>query len=102
MDMADNTDNGKMQEIIARTWVDEEFKHRLITDPVATLAAEGATIPPGLQIKAVENTDRVFHLVLPLKPTHLSDLELERIAAGGEGAGLAGLGAVFSVADLFR
>ena len=100
--MSESGESGKMQEIIARTWVDEEFKHRLISDPVATLKAEGATIPAGLQIKAVENTDRVFHLVLPLEPTHLSDLELEQIAAGGEQDALAGCGAGFSLADLFR
>ena len=82
--MNEEQESGKMKEIIARTWVDEEFKARLIADPVATLTAEGATIPPGLEIKAMQNTDRVFHLVLPTKPTHLSDLELEQIAAGGK------------------
>jgi len=99
--MDDKIEGGKMQEIIARTWVDPAFRDRLLQDPVGTLKAEGATIPAGLQIKAVENTDRVFHLVLPLKPTHLSELELERIAAGGEGT-FAGLSGGFTLSDLFR
>ena len=73
-----------LQQVIARAWADDDFKTRLLADPVHTLEAAGANLPAGLEIKAMENTDRVFHLVLPAKPTHLSDLDLERIAAGGE------------------
>lgn len=59
----------KIRQIIAKTWVDEDFKQRLLLDPVATLNAEGLEIPAGLEVRVVENTDSVYHLVLPAKPT---------------------------------
>lgn len=72
----------KMSQLIARCWEDESFKQQLLADPAATLKAEGAELPAGLSIKAHENTDNVFHLVIPAKPTELSDEDLDQVAAG--------------------
>ena len=79
----------KMNQIIAKCWADEAFKKKLLTDPAATLKAEGAEVPAGLSVKAVENTDKVFHLVIPAKPTDLSDTDLDKVA-GGFVCGLSG------------
>ena len=73
----------KMNQIIAKCWADEAFKAKLLADPAATLKAEGAEVPAGLTVKAVENTDQVFHLVIPAKPTDLSDEDLDKVAGGG-------------------
>jgi hypothetical protein len=76
----------KMGQIIAKCWADEGFKRKLLADPAATLKAEGVDLPAGLSIKAVENTDKVFHLVIPAKPAgsaDLSDAELDKVAAAG-------------------
>ena len=73
----------KMNQIIAKCWADEAFKKKLLADPAATLKAEGAEVPAGLTVKAVENTDKVFHLVIPAKPTDLSDEDLDKVAGGG-------------------
>ena len=73
----------KMNQIIAKCWADDAFKAKLLADPAATLKAEGAEVPAGLTVKAVENTDQVFHLVIPAKPTDLSDEDLDKVAAGG-------------------
>ena len=73
----------KMGQLIAKCWADEGFKRKLLADPAATLKAEGAELPAGLTVKAVENTDKVFHLVIPAKPTgELSDKDLEKVAGG--------------------
>jgi hypothetical protein len=79
----------KMQQIIAKAWMDDSFKQMLLADPAAALKQEGITVPDGVQVKAVENTDKVFHLVLPPKPAsdELSDEQLEH-AAGGMRGGL--------------
>lgn len=72
-----------MDRIIAKAWVDEAFKQRLIADPVATLMAEGIAIPPGLCLKVVENTDCLLHIVLPPKPSdELSRESLESVTGG--------------------
>jgi hypothetical protein len=73
----------KMVQLIAKCWADEGFKHKLLADPTATLKAEGVELPAGLSIKVVENTDKVFHLVIPAKPTDLSDEDLDNVTAGG-------------------
>ncbi|MEK7817189.1 MAG: NHLP leader peptide family RiPP precursor, partial [Actinomycetota bacterium] len=83
----------KMNQLIAKCWSDEGFKQKLLADPAATLKAEGVALPAGLTLKAVENTDKVFHLVIPAKPTDLSDLsdsDLDSVAGGSCG------GCVFS------
>ena len=72
----------KMNQLVARCWADEGFKKKLLADPAATLKAEGAVLPAGLTIKVVENTDKVFHLVIPAKPADLSDEDLDKVAAG--------------------
>ena len=55
-------------QIIAKAWRDESFKKRLLADPAATLKAEGVELPAGVQVRAVEDTDTVYHLVVPPKP----------------------------------
>ena len=72
----------KMNQIIAKCWSDEIFKQQLLADPAATFKAEGITLPDGLSIKALENTDKVLHVVIPAKPTDLSDDDLDKVAGG--------------------
>lgn len=76
----------KMGQIIAKCWADEGFKRKLLADPAATLKAEGVELPAGMSVKALENTDKVFHLVIPAKPADLSkdlsDEELEEVVGG--------------------
>jgi hypothetical protein len=77
----------KMQQIIAKAWMDEDFKQRLLTDPAAVLKEGGFELPAGMEVRMVENTDKVLHLVLPAKPAseELSDEQMEKVA-GGMGA----------------
>ena len=71
-------------QLIAKCWADESFKQQLLADTMATLKAEGAELPAGLTVKAVENTNTVFHLVIPAKPrSDLSDNDLDKVAGGG-------------------
>jgi len=58
-----NNDFGK---IIAKAWRDPAFKAELIANPAAALKAEGINVPDGMAVTVVENTDKQFHLVLPL------------------------------------
>jgi Nitrile hydratase, alpha chain len=60
--------------IISKAWSDETFKQRLLSDTNATLKAEGVNVPAGFQIRAVEDTDHVYHLVIPAKPSKPRDV----------------------------
>jgi hypothetical protein len=76
----------KISELIAKCWADEGFKQKALADPAATLRAEGLELPAGLSYVAHENTDKVVHLVIPAKPTDLSDEDLVTVAGGYIGA----------------
>jgi len=80
--MSKEEQSKKIGQLIAKCWADESFKQKLLADPMATLKAEGAELPAGLTVNAVENTDKVFHLVIPAKPTDLSDDNLDKVAGG--------------------
>ena len=85
--MTDETKPHKMSQVMAKVWADDDFKAQLMANPAATLKAEGIDIPKGLEIKVLENTETVFHLVLPVKPTELtgealSEDDLDKVAGG--------------------
>ena len=51
--------------VVARAWVDPEFKARLLADATAAVAELGYTLAePTPRLVAVENTDKVHHLVV--------------------------------------
>jgi len=58
----------KMPHLISKCWADEAFRRQLLADPTGTLKAQGVEIPAGMTINALENTDKVFHLVIPVTP----------------------------------
>jgi hypothetical protein len=72
-----------LSQTIAKCWADEGFKQRLLSDATATLKAEGVEIPQGLKVSAHESTAESLHIIIPPKPTELSDEDLNGIAAGG-------------------
>jgi hypothetical protein len=59
----------KMQKIIVKAWMDDDYKQALLANPTSRLKEEGVEIPEGVEIHIVENTENVHHLVLPHKPT---------------------------------
>jgi len=70
-------------KVVMKVWKDPAFKATLMSDPNATLAREGVSMPKGTKVKVVENSVDVFHFVLPYRPTdELSDEALEKVAAG--------------------
>ena len=63
--------------IVAKAWADEGFKARLTEDPATVLREHGLDVPYDLELKVVEDTGQVRHLVLPTSPTgELTDEEL--------------------------
>jgi hypothetical protein len=80
----------KMGKIIAKAWIDDEFKRKLLTDTAAVLKEEGVEVPEGIVVRAVENTDKLFHLVLPPKPDikEMNDEQLQRLTRDGIDPGL--------------
>jgi hypothetical protein len=78
-------------KIIAKAWRDPAFKAELIAIPAAALKAEGIDVPAGMAVTVVENTDKLFHLVLPPVPSdELSDEALDEVVGGASFSGTTG------------
>jgi hypothetical protein len=73
--------------IITKAWADDAFKNKLLSDPAATLRAEGVEVPTGLDVRVLEDTAEVVHYVLPRRPGELSDVELDGVAGGASSSG---------------
>jgi hypothetical protein len=58
----------KIGQVITKAWNDESFKQRLLKDTMAVLKEEGVDVPAGLEVRAVENTEKLVHMIIPLKP----------------------------------
>ena len=54
--------------IVARAWEDDAFKARLLKNATKVLKEEGVKVPRGVKVKAVENTSKTVHFVVPAKP----------------------------------
>ena len=51
--------------VVARAWVDQEFKARLLSDPETALAELGYRLPSTTpKVEVVENTDKIHNLVV--------------------------------------
>ena len=104
MDQEQMAANAKQYgQVVARAWADEDFKQRLLTNPAATLQAEGIAVPQGVELRAVENTDKVMYFMLPPKPgAELSDEQLDQLAGGttaGSATTIMSLGTICGIAS---
>jgi hypothetical protein len=72
----------KMNQIIAKCCSDDTFKQQLLADPALTLKAAGISLPDGFSVKVVENTDKLVHVLIPAKPTDLSEEDLDNLSGG--------------------
>ncbi|MBF0516336.1 MAG: NHLP leader peptide family RiPP precursor [Nitrospirae bacterium] len=78
-----NATANKMLEVITKAWNDEAFKAKLLSDTMLALKEQGIDVPAGVTIKAVENTSKLIHVIIPQKPTgELSDEDLSKVAGG--------------------
>ncbi|GAB1392787.1 hypothetical protein MASR1M60_09500 [Rhodocyclaceae bacterium] len=75
----------QMQQLIAKCWADETFKQKLLADPAGTLKGEGMTVPEGVTVRVVADTAQEVTLVIPVRPTELSDEVLCGVSGGTPG-----------------
>ena len=50
--------------VVARAWLDPDFRKRFLADPKGPLSELGYTLPNDADLAVVENTDKVHHLVV--------------------------------------
>jgi Nitrile hydratase, alpha chain len=75
--------NSALAKVGERARTDASFKEELLSDPIGVLATAGVQVPKGVNIKVVENTPTLVHLVLPSLPQgQLSEQDLKAVAGG--------------------
>ncbi|MBI3862344.1 MAG: NHLP leader peptide family natural product precursor [Planctomycetia bacterium] len=63
--------------LVAEAWSDEKLKARLLEDPANVLRERGVEVPYGVDVRVLEDTAEIRHLVLPASPEgELADEEL--------------------------
>lgn len=70
-----------ISHVVTKALADEGFARRLKADPAAVLRAEGVAVPAGLEVRVVEDTDALVHLVLPPRSA-LSEEALRTVTGG--------------------
>ncbi|MXW34257.1 MAG: NHLP leader peptide family natural product precursor [Chloroflexi bacterium] len=84
--MTSTNDQGRVQEVLARSAVDSEFRAGLLTDPRATLEkAAGRQMPENLRVKFIEkdsDCDAMYVLPDPVATDELTPEQLEAVAGG--------------------
>jgi hypothetical protein len=88
----DNSEAQKtLYKIVAKTWLDEQFKSQFLSNTNAVLEQNGLTLPSGVKFRVSDNTlvgtltnevpDRksnvVYQIPLPNKPEGLTDQPLQ-------------------------
>jgi hypothetical protein len=56
---------GSFGQLVQKATEDVGLRQRLLQSPKQVLAEAGVTLPAGIEVEVVENTDKVIHLVLP-------------------------------------
>ena len=56
---------GPFGRLVQQATEDPALRQRLLQSPKQVLVEAGITLPAGLEVEIVENTDKVIHLVLP-------------------------------------
>ena len=61
---ANESESTKGAQVVARSWVDVEYRERLFADGKAAVAELGFSIEQGSDFVALENTDRVHNVIV--------------------------------------
>ncbi len=76
-------------KLVAKAWSDEDFKAKLMADPMAVFKETELPVPEGIEVCIVENTDKISHFILPPEPSdELTDDQLDGATGGFSKYGL--------------
>jgi hypothetical protein len=87
-----------LSQIVAKTWLDEEFNSQFLSNTKAVLEENGLTLPSGVEFRVNENTlvgtltntadsqdsNVVYEIPLPPKPTGLTDQPIQSWTNGND------------------
>jgi hypothetical protein len=72
----------KYGQLVAKAWLDPEFKEQLMANPEAILREQGIDVPEEINPRVVEKPENEWIFFLPPKPASISDEQLTQSQAG--------------------
>ncbi len=69
----------RWSRVVREAWANDDFKRRLLERPAVVLEEYGLKVPPGLDLRVVEDTDRVAYLTLPSDQMISGELTLDQL-----------------------
>lgn len=83
--MENNHIQASLAKVIARAWVDMDFKKRLKENPRDTLNEMGIILSPDVKMNVVEDSDEQWYLYLPPPPKESEEgvLSILPMSSGG-------------------
>jgi hypothetical protein len=75
----DREAQAKLLDVIAKCWTDDAYKQKLLADPRSVLAAEGITVPAGVNLKVIDQQPNDLHLFIPPRPA--GDITVRNISS---------------------
>ena len=106
----DNQESQKsLSKIVAKTWLDEEFKSQLLSNTNTVLEENGLVLPSGVEFQVRENTivgtldnaadsqqeQIVYEFPMPAKPAGLSDQQIQSWVSGNNPDSTVAIGICF-------
>jgi hypothetical protein len=74
-----------LAHVVSSCLKDPALKAKLLANPAAVLTEHGVKIPAGMTVKVHENTESVFHPVLPNNTASAGNLSDDELAAAAGG-----------------
>src|SRR4051812_28822892 len=97
MSDATQTTIAQASAVIQRAATDLAFRQQLMSSPAAALQSAGIEIPAGAQVRAVEVSSAAATLVVPARPSDVSDSDLQSaLSSAGSTDSVAALGELFA------
>jgi|GEM_PF-2260541 len=66
----------QLSSVVKQATTDPDFRAQLLANPSATLQSAGVSIPAGVTVNAVENTQDVRYAIVSARPADMSDADL--------------------------
>ena len=71
------------QDFVSRLLSDGNLRSRMLAEPARVLKEQGISVPAGAELRVVEDSADVCHVILPPSPnTTLGDSSMEAVAGG--------------------
>ena len=68
-------------KLVAKAWSDDEFKAKLLADPMTVFRENDLIVPEGVEVRMAENTDNLIDLIFPPEPSNEMSLDHPRAPA---------------------